>query len=123
MNWDAIVAISQLVAAVGVILSLVFVGLQIKQNTRALQRTEHTGTIPIRIAASSSRKAVTFSSARTMKTLSIMRGNLFGFARETKVNTYEVRPRKDHRGVDLISDALAFGRLWYEQAPDMTIVC
>jgi hypothetical protein len=40
MNWDAIVAISQLVAAAGVILSLVFVGLQIKQNTRALQRTE-----------------------------------------------------------------------------------
>jgi len=23
-------------------------------------------------------------------------------------------PRKDHRGVDLISDALAFGRLWYD---------
>jgi hypothetical protein len=29
------------------------------------------------------------------------------------VNVYEVRPRKDHRGVDLISDALPFGRLWY----------
>jgi hypothetical protein len=26
---------------------------------------------------------------------------------------YEVRPRKDHRGVDLISDAMPFGRLWY----------
>jgi hypothetical protein len=26
---------------------------------------------------------------------------------------YEVRPCKDHRGVDLISDALSFGRLWY----------
>jgi hypothetical protein len=26
---------------------------------------------------------------------------------------YEVRPRKDHRGVNLISDALPFGRLWY----------
>jgi hypothetical protein len=25
----------------------------------------------------------------------------------------EVRPRKDHRGVDLISAALPFGRLWY----------
>jgi hypothetical protein len=25
---------------------------------------------------------------------------------------YEVRPRKDHRGVDLISDVLPFGRLW-----------
>ena len=27
---------------------------------------------------------------------------------------YEVRPRKDNRGVDLISDALPFGRLWYD---------
>ena len=26
---------------------------------------------------------------------------------------YEVRPREDHRGVDLISDVLPFGRLWY----------
>ena len=26
---------------------------------------------------------------------------------------YEVRPRNDKRGVDLISDALPFGRLWY----------
>src|SRR3954469_17195765 len=45
MNWDAIVAISQLVAAVAVILSPVVVGLQIKQNTRALQRTEHNSTM------------------------------------------------------------------------------
>jgi len=28
-------------------------------------------------------------------------------------HAYEVRPRKDQRGVDLISDALPFGRLWY----------
>jgi hypothetical protein len=26
---------------------------------------------------------------------------------------YEIRPRKDHPRVDLISDALPFGRLWY----------
>jgi len=26
------------------------------------------------------------------------------------MHVYEVRPRKDHRGVDLISDALPFGR-------------
>src|SRR6476619_5886290 len=45
MNWDGIVAISQLVAAVGVILSLVFVGLQIQQNTRPLQRAEHNSTM------------------------------------------------------------------------------
>jgi hypothetical protein len=29
-------------------------------------------------------------------------------------HVYEVRPRKDHRGVDLISDVLPFGRLWYD---------
>jgi hypothetical protein len=45
VNWDAIVAISQLVAAVGVILSLVFVGLQVRQNTAALQRNEHNSTM------------------------------------------------------------------------------
>lgn len=31
------------------------------------------------------------------------------------LHVYEVRPRKDHRGVDLISDALPFGRLWYDE--------
>ena len=29
------------------------------------------------------------------------------------MHVYEVRPRKDHRAVDLISDVLPFGRLWY----------
>ena len=31
------------------------------------------------------------------------------------MHSYEVRPRKGHRGVDLISDRLPFGRLWYGQ--------
>ena len=30
------------------------------------------------------------------------------------MHTYEVRPRKDHCGVNLISDALPFGALWYD---------
>jgi len=30
------------------------------------------------------------------------------------MHVYEVRPRRDKRGVDLISDALPFGRLWYD---------
>jgi hypothetical protein len=29
------------------------------------------------------------------------------------MHVYEVRPRKDKRGVNLISDVLPFGRLWY----------
>jgi hypothetical protein len=36
------------------------------------------------------------------------------------IHVYEVRPRKDKRGVDLISDALPFGRLWYD-TPDNAI--
>ena len=32
------------------------------------------------------------------------------------MHVYEVRPRNDHRGVDLISDALPFGHLWNEDA-------
>ena len=33
------------------------------------------------------------------------------------MHAYEVRPRKDKRGIDLISDALPFCRLWYSE-PD-----
>ena len=33
---------------------------------------------------------------------------------QSTMHVYEVRPRKDRRGVDLISDALPFGRLWYD---------
>jgi len=32
------------------------------------------------------------------------------------MHVYEVRPRKDRRSVNLISDALPFGRLCHEQA-------
>jgi hypothetical protein len=35
-------------------------------------------------------------------------------------HVYEVQPRRDHRGVDLISGALPFGRLWYGE-PDAII--
>ena len=33
------------------------------------------------------------------------------------MHVYEVRPLKDKSGVDLISDALPFGRLWYGDPP------
>ena len=35
-------------------------------------------------------------------------------------HVYEVRSRNDHRGVDLISDVLPFGWLWYDP-PDNAI--
>ena len=36
------------------------------------------------------------------------------------MHVYEVRPRKDKRGVDLISDAMPFGRLWYGEPNAIT---
>ena len=35
---------------------------------------------------------------------------------QSTMHVYEVSPRKDHRGVDLVSDALPFGRLWFGEA-------
>ena len=39
---------------------------------------------------------------------------------QSAIHTYEVRPRKDHRGIDLFSDVLPFARLWYDR-PDNAI--
>jgi hypothetical protein len=39
---------------------------------------------------------------------------------QSTMHVYEVRPRKDKRGVDLISDALPFGRLWYDGSNAVT---
>jgi hypothetical protein len=36
------------------------------------------------------------------------------FVRKKTKHVYDLRPRKDKRGVDLVSDALPFGRLWYD---------
>ena len=38
---------------------------------------------------------------------------IFALSLISSQHAYEVRPRKDHRGVDLISDVLPFGGLWY----------
>jgi hypothetical protein len=43
---------------------------------------------------------------------------LRGSNAESPHHVYELRPRKDKRGVDLICDALAFGRLLYGE-PDV----
>ena len=34
-------------------------------------------------------------------------------SKHNNVHAYQIRPRRGRRGVDLISDALPFGRLWY----------
>jgi hypothetical protein len=38
----------------------------------------------------------------------------------TSMHVYEVRPRTDKRGVDLISDVLPFGRLLYDTPDNAT---
>src|SRR5206468_3574970 len=45
MSFEQISYLAQIVASVGVVVSLIFVGLQIKQNTGALQRNEHNSTM------------------------------------------------------------------------------
>ena len=45
MSLEQISYLAQIVASVGVILSLIFVGLQIRHNTAALQRNEHNSTM------------------------------------------------------------------------------
>ena len=45
MSLEQLSSLAQIVASVGVIVSLVFVGLQIRQNTSALQRNEHNSTM------------------------------------------------------------------------------
>ena len=45
MSFEKLSYLAQMVASVGVIVSLIFVGLQIRQNTGALQRNEHNSTM------------------------------------------------------------------------------
>ena len=45
MSLEQLSYLAQIAGAVGVVLSLVFVGLQIRQNTAALQRNEHNSTM------------------------------------------------------------------------------
>jgi hypothetical protein len=42
VNWDAIGAISELIGALAVVLSLVYLALQIRQNTKQLEQNERT---------------------------------------------------------------------------------
>src|SRR6267378_7076130 len=45
MSFEQLSYLAQIVASVGVIVSLIFVGLQIKHNTGTLQRNEHNSTM------------------------------------------------------------------------------
>jgi len=41
MNWDAIGAVGEITGALGVLVSLIYVAVQIRKNTRALERESH----------------------------------------------------------------------------------
>jgi hypothetical protein len=45
MTFEQLSSLAQIVGSVAVVVSLIFVGLQIKQNTGALQRNEHNSTM------------------------------------------------------------------------------
>ena len=59
MSLEQLASLSQLFASAGVVVSMIFVGLQVRQNTRALERNEHNSTMAqwtvIRMAIANSR--------------------------------------------------------------------
>src|SRR6266581_5877392 len=67
MSLEQLSYLAQIVGSVGVIVSLIFVGLQIKQNTRALERNEHNSTMAqwtvIRMAIAKDRSIAEFMTA------------------------------------------------------------
>src|SRR3954466_13356487 len=67
MSFEQISYLAQIVASVGVIVSLIFVGLQIRQNTGALQRNEHNSTMAqwtvIRMAIAKNREIAVLMTA------------------------------------------------------------
>ena len=67
MSLEQLSYLAQVVGSVGLILSLIFVGLQIRQNTAALQRNEHNSTMAqwtvIRMAIAKNRDIAEFMTA------------------------------------------------------------
>jgi hypothetical protein len=45
MSLEQLANLAQIIGSAGVVLSLIFVGLQLRQNTRAIQRNEHNATM------------------------------------------------------------------------------
>src|SRR3982074_3415139 len=68
MSFEQLSSLAQMCASVGVIVSLIFVGLQIKHNTGALQRNEHNSTMAqwtvIRMAIAKNRHIAELITAR-----------------------------------------------------------
>jgi hypothetical protein len=67
MSLEQFSYFAQIIGSVGVVVTLIFVGLQIRQNTRALQRNEHNSTMEqwtvIRMAIAKDRSIAEFMTA------------------------------------------------------------
>ncbi|PZR71828.1 MAG: hypothetical protein DLM73_14870 [Chthoniobacterales bacterium] len=67
MSLEQLSYLAQIIGSVGVVLSLVFVGLQVRHNTAALQRDEHNSTMAqwtvIRMAIAGNRDIAEFMTA------------------------------------------------------------
>ena len=67
MSLDQIASVAQIIGSVGVVISLVFVGLQVRQNTAALYRNEHNNTMEqwtvIRMAITKNREVADLMTA------------------------------------------------------------
>jgi len=59
MNWDAIGAISEMIGALAVVISVIYLAFQIRQNTKQLEQNERTS-----IAASVSASSTTYRENR-----------------------------------------------------------
>jgi len=80
----------------------------------------HFGRFPLESAAISQKMNHSTRVAFCLFALHTQRQSDMNIAMTSSQHLYEVRPRKDRRGVDLISDALPFGRPEAEalQAPE-----
>ena len=67
MSLEQLSSLAQIIGSVGVVVSLIFVGLQVKQNTGVLQRNEHNSTMAqwtiIRMAVASNREVAELMTA------------------------------------------------------------
>ena len=67
MSLEQFSYFAQIIGSVGIVISLIFVGLQVRQNTRALQRNEHNSTMEqwtvIRMAIAKDRSIAEFMTA------------------------------------------------------------
>src|SRR5438309_11734010 len=92
MSFEQISYLAQIVASVGVIVSLIFVGLQIRQNTGALQRNEHNSTMTqwtvIRMAIATNRDIAELMTAGCQGERALDAGDHLRLAQMLAVNVW-----------------------------------